>query len=55
MKYEDEVEDMASKADTAVVEASANGGSKFPGMTYEDGVQAALDWVLGNSDVDPLA
>lgn len=26
--------------------------TKFSGMTYEDGIRAALDWVLGNSDED---
>jgi hypothetical protein len=29
-------------------------GSKFPGMTYEQGIRWALDWVLGNSDVRPM-
>lgn len=23
-------------------------GPRFPGMTYEQGVRAALDWVLGD-------
>lgn len=31
------------------------GGSKFRGMTYEDGVRAAIDWLLGDSDENPMA
>lgn len=23
-------------------------GSKWPGLSYEEGVRAALDWILGN-------
>jgi hypothetical protein len=30
-------------------------GKLFPGMTYGEGVRAALDWVLGNSgEEDPF-
>ena len=29
-------------------------GSAWPGMSYEQGVRAALDWVLGNSDDPPI-
>lgn len=25
-------------------------GSKFPGMTYEDGVKAMYDWLTGDGD-----
>ena len=28
--------------------------SRFPGMTYEQGVRNALDWVLEETDDDPL-
>lgn len=28
-------------------------GSKYPGMTYEDGLRDALDWMLDNVDEDP--
>lgn len=30
------------------------GSSIFPGLTYEDGVQASLDWVLGEQDEEPM-
>lgn len=28
--------------------------SAFPGMTYEQGVIAALEWVLGENDTKPM-
>lgn len=27
---------------------------KFPGMSYSEGVQAALEWVLGITDTPPM-
>ena len=30
------------------------GGSRWPGMTYEQGVRNALDWILGNNDDNPM-
>lgn len=32
----------------------AEGGSHFPGMTYEEGVDAALRWVTGQTEDLPL-
>jgi hypothetical protein len=34
-------------------EAIANNG-KFDGMTYEEGVEAALRWVLGEMEESPM-
>ena len=28
--------------------------SRYPGMSYEEGVEAALAWVTGNSDDAPM-
>ena len=28
-------------------------GSKFPGMTYEDGVEAAISWLIGDNKDPP--
>lgn len=42
MKSETEIQEMADKA------ADAARNPQFFGMSYEQGVQAALDWVLGN-------
>lgn len=30
------------------------GRSKFPGMTYEEGVRNALDWIVGDLDESPM-
>jgi len=32
---------------------SRDNGSKYRGMTYEDGLREALDWVCENVDEDP--
>jgi hypothetical protein len=29
-------------------------GGKWPGMSYEDGVLAALQWVIGNQEEPPM-
>ena len=34
-------------------ESEDNGESKFPEMSYEQGVKAALEWVLGYTDIAP--
>lgn len=47
MKTEEEIQEMCDKAADAAREPS-----KFRGMTYEEGVREALDWVLGNSEED---
>lgn len=36
-----------------VNEKIAEGGSRYFGQTYEEGVQMALDWILGTTDDDP--
>lgn len=46
MKTEDEIQEMADKA------TDASRHPKFTAMTYEQGVAAALDWVLGNMEGD---
>jgi len=33
----------------------ADKGSKFPGMSYEEGVQAACEWIMEESDDHPMA
>jgi hypothetical protein len=29
-------------------------GSKYPGMSYEDGVTNALEWALGQAEASPF-
>lgn len=44
-----EIEDQAN----AAVE-QMDMGSKWPGMSYEQGVANALNWVLGNESMPPM-
>lgn len=37
----------------AVMEKREQGGSKYPGMSYEDGIIATLDWLTGHDDAHP--
>jgi len=37
-----------------VAEQMDVGGSKFPGMTYEEGVQNAINWLTGQVDDNPM-
>ncbi len=50
VRSNEEIDDVLN----ATVEAEATGQSRWPGMTYEDGVAAALRWVLGQSDSNPM-
>jgi len=34
--------------------AETEDNSKYPGMSYEAGVRAALDWVTGQSEEQPM-
>lgn len=47
---EEEIDNVVDKC----TEQRAKGGSKWHGMTYEEGVLAALDWVTGNSEDNPI-
>jgi len=37
-----------------VTDAEDEGSSKWPGMTYEQGVKAAIEWLIGQTDVAPM-
>lgn len=50
MRDRKEIEEQMHKAEDTVME----GGSKVPGMTYEEGVDNALRWALGDSDDKPI-
>lgn len=32
----------------------AEGKTAFSGMTYEEGIVTAIDWLIGDSDEDPM-
>jgi hypothetical protein len=36
------------------VDAEETGISKYPGMTYEEGVRGMWDWLIGDADESPL-
>lgn len=50
MKRQKEIEDYRKN----FVDKTIGQPSSWPGMTYEEGVQAALDWVLGLMDEDGI-
>lgn len=46
--------DEAAEAQLAEVrEQIDKGGSRFPGMSFEEGIAAALQWALGDTDEIP--
>ena len=46
---EDEVREEIDRANSSNEE-----GSRYPGMTYEEGVVAALGWMLGDIKSSPM-
>lgn len=51
MRTRQEIETELGRVDA---DAAAGGRSKWPGMNYEQGVEAALLWALGDSDDKPM-
>lgn len=51
MRPENEIDEAINQA----VEQEDEGGTKWPGMSYEQGVSAALRWATGQSDEHPMA
>jgi len=49
-RSEQEIQDQIAAAEDSV----ATGESRWPGMSYEDGVSAALRWCIGESDDVPM-
>jgi hypothetical protein len=52
MKDEIEIEEACERAEKLQSRASKR-GSKYPHLTYEDGLREALDWVCENAEDDP--
>lgn len=50
VRTEDEIDAQAEKAWAQVRE----GGSRWPGMTYEQGVANAIEWLTGDNDDPPM-
>lgn len=49
-RTEEEINELLNKCS----EAEEEGASRYPGMTYEEGIHAAIDWMLGYNDDNPL-
>jgi hypothetical protein len=49
IRSESEINELLDK-----VSEGRNHGSKFAGMSYEDGIQAMYDWLVGNVDENPM-
>jgi len=52
MIAENQIQKEADKAGDVLLET--NGVGKFTGLTYEEGVQAALEWVLKRNEDSPM-
>jgi hypothetical protein len=50
MRDPNEIDDQLAKAS----ESTMMGTARWPGMTYEQGVESALMWVTGQSDEAPM-
>lgn len=49
MRSREEIDNCMNLTGDAIEE-----GSKYPGMSYEEGVRAALEWVTGDVDDHPM-
>ena len=49
-RTDEETNDLLNKCD----EQENKGGSAYPGMTYEQGIRAGINWIVGNQDENPL-
>ena len=46
--------DEIDEALNAAYDQTDQGGSRWPGMSYEDGVIAAIEWMRGNRTESPM-
>lgn len=49
-RTDDEINDQLNRA----MEQEDAGGSRWPGMSYEQGVSAALNWAIGHIEDEPI-
>lgn len=35
-------------------DAEVTGASRYPGMSYEQGIKAAIEWITGDTDDHPI-
>ncbi len=49
-RTEQEIDDLLNEC----IESEETGGSKYPGMTYEQGIKAAIEWITGEINDNPM-
>lgn len=49
-RTDEEIADCTARA----IESKDEHGTRWPGMSFEEGVIAALDWLTGESDDHPM-
>lgn len=49
VRTDDEINDVLNQAADGI-----NDGSQYPGMSYEDGIQAFADWLFGDTNDKPF-
>jgi hypothetical protein len=50
VRTEEEIEDLLATA----YEVKDEGGSRYPGMSFEDGITETLEWIKGDREENPL-
>lgn len=50
VRTEDEIDELLNECS----ECEETGDSHFPGMSYENGVKAAIEWLNGDTDSHPI-
>lgn len=50
VRTDDEIYDLSNRA----IEIVDNEGSKYPGMSYEQGIMDALNWLMNSEEPNPL-
>lgn len=48
---DEQIDEVVDKCCTQIQQ----GGSKYPGMSYEQGLRDAIDWLTGDSEDIPLS
>ena len=49
-RTDEQIDDVKNR----IMEQMDKGGSKFHGMTYEEGLDAAIRWLFGETEDDPM-
>ena len=50
VRTEQEIWDLLNQC----ADAEETGGSKYPGMSYEQGIKAAIEWIIGDINDHPI-